>query len=236
MEGLDPSLSGFVLSALRNQKPTFTNVLQEAELVYSSVTATDRRSEELKAHFGTKGSKALPPFNIVRRLPLYPRSTRLEVAPVLAVEEQEKYERYRSWTAGDDVACLPNYPPDWNQYTEGEDIEQVMLAQVVQPQRTRHCYPCWRPGHFAAECPLIPDEERAGIASRRAAVLKLRPPRFARPSQSYPARSRLAPDKPTELLHENRVVREYTVPEAVTEKDRPVAEVNHPYGNPPSQQ
>jgi hypothetical protein len=85
MEGLDPSLSGFVQFALRNQKPTFTNVLQEAELVYSSLTATDRRSEKLEADYGTKGWKALPPFNLARRLPLYPRGTRREVAPVLAV-------------------------------------------------------------------------------------------------------------------------------------------------------
>jgi hypothetical protein len=159
-----------VQSALLNQKPTFTNVLQEAELVYSSVAATDRRSEELEAHYGTKGAKALPPFNLARRLPLYPRGTRRKVAPVLAVEEKEEYEMYRSWTVGDDVACLPNHPPDWDQYAEGEDIEQVLLAQVVQPQRNRHSYTCWRPGNFSAECPLIPDEERAGIALRSVGI------------------------------------------------------------------
>jgi hypothetical protein len=43
LEGLDPSLSGFSQSALKNQKPTFTSVIQEAEMVYSSVRATERR-------------------------------------------------------------------------------------------------------------------------------------------------------------------------------------------------
>jgi hypothetical protein len=37
LEGLQPSLSGFVRSALRNQKPTFSNVTQEAELIHKSV-------------------------------------------------------------------------------------------------------------------------------------------------------------------------------------------------------
>jgi hypothetical protein len=53
MEGLDPSLSGFVQSALRSQKPTFTSVLQEAELVYSSVQASKKRCSEVKSHLGS---------------------------------------------------------------------------------------------------------------------------------------------------------------------------------------
>jgi hypothetical protein len=43
LERLDPSLSGFVQSALKNQNPTFTSKIQEADMVYSSVRATERR-------------------------------------------------------------------------------------------------------------------------------------------------------------------------------------------------
>jgi hypothetical protein len=42
LEGLEPLLSGFVQSALRNQKPTFTSMIQEAELVYTAYRPQSR--------------------------------------------------------------------------------------------------------------------------------------------------------------------------------------------------
>jgi hypothetical protein len=179
MEGLDPSLSGFVQSALRSQKPTFTNVLQEAELVYSSVQASKTRAEDLQ--HSTLPSKTTMVAS-ARGLPTYPRNYRREVAPVLAIEP-EPYDPYPDWMTGQH-AEVEHDPNDWD--FAGGDVEQILLAQVVQPQRARYCYTCWKPGHFSAECPLIPDSERAAIALRRAAVLKLRPPRFTRPPQPYP--------------------------------------------------
>ena len=194
MEGLDPSLSGFVQSALRNQKPTFTNVLQEAELVFSSVQATARRSEDSQSVAAPAARATMSAST--RGLPTYNRTSRREVAPVLAVDHGP-YDAYPDWMArqyAESEFCLE----DWD--SEGENVEQVLLAQVLPPQRVRYCYTCWKPGHFSAECPLIPDSERAAIALRRAAVLKLRPPRFTRPQppslSAYPSRPIHEPEKP----------------------------------------
>ena len=95
-EGLDPSLSGFVQSALRNQKPTFTNMLQEAELVYSSFQATALRSEDSQ-------SVAVPTARATmlasaRGFPTYPRTVCREVAPVVAVEHSP-YDPCPDWMA-----------------------------------------------------------------------------------------------------------------------------------------
>jgi Zinc knuckle len=182
MEGLYPSLSGFVQSALRSQKTTLTNVLQEAELVYSSVQASKTRAERAEdLQHSTLPAKATM-ISSARGLPTYPRNYCREVAPVLAIEP-EPYDPYPDWMMGQH-AEVEHDPDDWD--FVGGNVEQVLLAQMVQPQMARYCYTCWKPGHFSAECPLIPDSERAAIALRRAAVLKLRPPRFTRPPQPYP--------------------------------------------------
>jgi hypothetical protein len=58
-----------------------------------------------------------------------------------------------------------------------EDIDcadQVMIAHLSNPQQSRYVYTCWRPGHFSANCPLIPEGERAAIARRRADIMRLR--------------------------------------------------------------
>jgi len=39
-----------------------------------------------------------------------------------------------------------------------------------RPQE-RYCWTCWRPGHLAYDCPLIPEDERARIALRREQAL-----------------------------------------------------------------
>jgi hypothetical protein len=106
-----------------------------------------------------------------RGLPTYPRNYRREVAPVLAIEPEPR-DPYPDWMTGQ-RAEVEHDPDDWD--FVGGDVEQVLLAQMVQPQRARYFYICWKPGHFSAECPLIPDSERAAIALRRDAVLKLRP-------------------------------------------------------------
>jgi hypothetical protein len=57
-------------------------------------------------------------------------------------------------------------------------LDEILLATLSRPQRVRHYYTCWRPGHYSAECPLIPRDERDAIANRRAEVMSTRPPRF----------------------------------------------------------
>jgi Zinc knuckle len=52
--------------------------------------------------------------------------------------------------------------------------DQVMIAHLSNPQQSRYCYTCWRPGHFSANCPLIPEGERAAIARRHADIMRLR--------------------------------------------------------------
>jgi hypothetical protein len=78
MEGIDPSLSGFVQSAFRSQKPTFTNVLQEAELVYSSVQASKTRAEDLQ-HSTLPAKETM--IASARGLPTYPRNYREKKLP-----------------------------------------------------------------------------------------------------------------------------------------------------------
>ena len=180
MEGLDPSLSGFVQSALRHQKPTFTNVLQEAELVYSSVQATGRKEEYVQ--HGTVPARTTAVAG-ARGFPPYPRIARREAVPVMAVEP-DLYDPNLDWIAHRGAA-IESDTLYGDVYESGESVEQVLAAHVVQPQKIRYCYTCWKPGHFSAECPLIPDSERAAIALRRSAVLKLRPPRLAHPPHSY---------------------------------------------------
>ena len=206
MEGLDPSLSGFVQSALRHQKPTFTNVLQEAELVYSSVQATGRK-EEYGQH-GTVPARTTAVANS-RSLPPYPRIARREAVPVLAMEA-DTYNPYLDWIARQGTDTESD-PVDWDVYEGGESVEQVLAAHVVQPQKIRYCYTCWKAGHFSAECPLIPDSERAAIALRRSAVLKLRPPRLAHPPHSY---SSSYPQRPSPILISCRRLVQCTLPSA----------------------
>jgi hypothetical protein len=50
-----------------------------------------------------------------------------------------------------------------------------MATLSHRPQQVRYCYTCWRPGHFSANCSLIPKHERELIAKRRAEILKNRP-------------------------------------------------------------
>ena len=184
MEGLDPSISGFVQSALKHQKPTFTNVLQEAELVYSSVSASEQKTEVRSNEYGVKHSRPAVLTNPARGLPPYPRGSVRERVPVLAVEALRSVDPSLQYSR-DYEEHNGQETNEWEQGPYAEEFEEILIAHVAPPQRVRYCYTCWRPGHFSAECPLIPEEERAAIALRRAAVLKQRPS-YARPSPRYP--------------------------------------------------
>jgi Zinc knuckle len=63
-------------------------------------------------------------------------------------------------------------------------FEEILLATLSRPQRVRYCYTCWGPGHYSAECPLIPKGKRDAIAKRRAELMRTRPPRFTSSSPS----------------------------------------------------
>jgi hypothetical protein len=56
--------------------------------------------------------------------------------------------------------------------SEALNMDQILVTHLAQPQQVRYSYTCWRPGHFSAECPLIPEPERAAIALRRSEVMK----------------------------------------------------------------
>jgi hypothetical protein len=87
LEGLDPSLSGFVQSALRNQKPTFTSVIQEAELVYKSVQAAEKRLSDRSQLLDSRSS----PLTLTRNRELRPHRESMNPSPVLAAEVPSEY-------------------------------------------------------------------------------------------------------------------------------------------------
>jgi hypothetical protein len=155
-------------------------VLQEAELVYYSVQASERKAEELQ--HTTQPAKTTVLAN-ARGLPQYPRNARQVAAPVQELEHGH-YDPHLGGIA-QSGADVEHDLVDWDYGDGGESVEQVLLAHVVQPQRIRYCYTCWKPGYFSAECPLIPDSERAAIALRGAEVLKLRQSRITHPQQPY---------------------------------------------------
>jgi hypothetical protein len=173
LEGLDPSLSGFVQSALKNQKPTFTLVIQEAEMVYSSVRATERRfvarnGGDLKS---MRPAILTNPNRARENLRPYREAVARPVLTSEWVPEHSAQETHADIGDGRFEAIDPHRDFD------EEDIDradQVMIAHLSNPQQSRYCYTCWRPGHFSANCPLIPEGERAAIARRRADIMRLR--------------------------------------------------------------
>ena len=118
MEGLNPSLSGFVQSALRHQKPTFTNVLQKAELVYYSVQATGRR---IYAAWNCPSQD--DSSRCARGLPPYPRIARREAVQVMAVEP-DRYNPNMDWIARRGAA-IESDTVYWDVYDSGEGVEHV---------------------------------------------------------------------------------------------------------------
>jgi hypothetical protein len=72
LEGLHPSISVFVRSALRNQKPTFSNVIQESELIHRSVAAANPtpRPRTLTGTPMRTRQDALRPYREARPVPM----------------------------------------------------------------------------------------------------------------------------------------------------------------------
>jgi hypothetical protein len=58
--------------------------------------------------------------------------------------------------------------------SEAQNLDQILVAHLAQPQQVRCCYTCWRPGNFFAECPLIPEPEMTAIARRKSDVMQQR--------------------------------------------------------------
>jgi hypothetical protein len=200
LEGLQPSLSGFVRSALRSQKPTFANVIQEAELIHKSVTASIPAPNNRIPYASVSRSRpeVLRPYREARPVP--------RPAPVLAVDADQ-------WEPNipDDYFCpvvppssVPIPVPDVPEMEAmATAFDEILLATLSQrPQQVRYCYTCWRPGHFSAECPLIPKGERDSIAKRRAEIMRARSqrPPYA-DSSSSSARVRF----PTPRVEEPRI-------------------------------
>ena len=225
LEGLDPSVSGFVQSALRHQKPTFTNVVQEAELVFASVQATEARVVEKSAPSASRHNRSTILANTNRGRPEYLKPHReYPPVPLLSVEFEDD--------------CYPHYP---DAEEASDEMEQILVANLAPPQQVRCCYTCWRPGHFSAQCPLIPESERAGIAQRRAEVMRKRGHTYqTRPS--HPAIS--APtfhkqNMPDPVLVASQIsqppviadTHPVDVGEESAEKDWPVGEATRPNGS-----
>jgi hypothetical protein len=221
LEGLDPSVSGFVQSALRQQKPTFTNVLQEAELVFASVQATEARVTEKSAPNPSRPHRPAILARTDRGLPEYIRPRRESPSvPVLAAEFLGEGYQYS-------LSAEPT----------SDEMEQILTANLAPPQQVRCCYTCWRPGHFSAQCPLIPESERAGIAQRRSEVMRKR-------SHMYQSRS-LHPVGSAQAVHEKSVPDTVLVApqlpvltdptvgvrEELSEKKWPVGEATRPNGS-----
>jgi hypothetical protein len=152
MEELDPSISGFVQSALRQQKPTFTSIIQEAELVHTSVRAAERKAIEQNVNEASCSSRPSVLVNTARSRADYTHNTRSgKIHPVLSAEE----------TIMDAPARLPSVeteilqtgPPVSATDDGNESMEHALVAHLAAPQKVRYCYKCWRPGHFSAECP-----------------------------------------------------------------------------------
>jgi hypothetical protein len=132
MEGLDPSQSGFLQSALRHQKPTFTNILQEAELVYSSVNTPGRRYGDRENSNATRQGRTKVAMNASFGLQIYPRMMREKTA-VLTLD----YERHSNWYWPDPVETGPcdmdEVLPKWNDVSTNDDMEHVFCKPVPPP-------------------------------------------------------------------------------------------------------
>ena len=218
LEGLHPSLSGFVRSALRSQKHTFSNVIQEAELIHKSVKASNPSPNTRLPYAGVSRSRpeVLRPYREATPIP--------RPAPVLAVEDDQ-------WEPNiPDDYFFPVKPPTSGPVSVPEVPDMAAMATAFdeklvatlsqRPQQVRYCYTCWRPGHFSAECPLIPKGERDSIAKRRAEIMRTRSQRPPYANSGGSASVRV----PTTRVEEPRIPMSTTAPSVQVVEQTPVPE------------
>ena len=175
LEGLHPSLSGFVRSALRDQRPTFANVIQEAELIHRSITATTpvENPRTSPGSYSRTRPEILRPYREARPTTVLA----LEAGPYFGDSVTEKVPGQFFQHPVEPLCHSVSGDPGSLDSVETA-FDEILLATLALPQQVRYCYTCWRPGHFSAECPLIPKSEREAIAKRRAEVMRSRPSKF----------------------------------------------------------
>jgi hypothetical protein len=158
LEGLQPSLSGFVRSPLRNQKPTFSNVTQEAELIHKSGKAPRKVPSTRVPSAGTSRSRleVLRPYHEAARQ-----------RPVVAIEGDRETDNdyFCSIHPVDSDRITREYSPDISDVATAFD--EILLDTLSHsPQQVRYCYTCWRPGHFSADFSLMENLEE-GLEFKR---------------------------------------------------------------------
>jgi Zinc knuckle len=175
LEGLHPSLSGFVRSALRDQRPTFANIIQEAELIHRSITATTpvQNPRTSPGSYSRTRPEILRPYREARPTPVLA----LEAGPYFGDSVTGEVPGQFCQHPVEPLCHSARVDPGSFDSVETA-FDEILLATLALPQQVRYCYTCWRPGHFSAECPLIPKGEREAIAKRRAEIMRSSPSRF----------------------------------------------------------
>jgi hypothetical protein len=200
LEGLHPSLSGFVRSALRQQKPMFSNVIQEAELIHRSVMASNAPVQTQSSRFG--------PSVLSRGLPETLRPYRGDRAIPVMTADIDLWSSNSNYGDPFDGYMVPPKPPQQSAVHEpgvpeapADALEEILLATLSRTQQLRYCYTCWRAGHYSVDCPLIPKGEREAIAKRRSEVMRTRSSQFL-PRNGVTTQS---PDNRDEILSSNLI-------------------------------
>jgi hypothetical protein len=195
LEGLHPSISRFVRSALRDQRPTFANVIQEAELIHRSITATTpvQNPRTSPGSYSRTRPEILRPYQGARPTPVLA----LETGPYFGDSVNEEVPGQFFQHQVEPLCHSARVDPGSFDSVETA-FDKILLSTLALPQQVRYCYKCWRPGHFSAECSLIPKGEREAIAKLRAEIMRSRPSRF--PSKYGPRSQTPADTAATNLV------------------------------------
>jgi hypothetical protein len=125
-------------------------------------------------------SRSSRPLMLTRNGELRPHRESMTPSPVLAAEFPSDYnEKFPEHFF---EAVDPGF-----HVSEAQNLDQILVAHLAKPQQVRCCYTRWRPGHFSAECPLIPEPEMTAISRRRNEVMQQidrRPPYGRGPPQN----------------------------------------------------